>query len=60
VLAGYSTVVFEVKKGAREEYKRKIPFKFEGQLSPFFERFFIFGGPGGIRHKKLQNLDPMY
>jgi hypothetical protein len=26
-------------------------------LSPFFERFFILGGPRGTRQKKLQNLD---
>jgi hypothetical protein len=24
-------------------------------LGPFFERFFILGGPGGIREKNLQN-----
>jgi hypothetical protein len=24
-------------------------------LSPFFERFFILGGPGGIRQKNLHN-----
>jgi hypothetical protein len=28
-------------------------------LGPFFERFFILGGPRGTRQKKLQNLDPM-
>jgi hypothetical protein len=27
-------------------------------LGPFFERFFILGGPRGTRQKKLQNLDP--
>ena len=26
-------------------------------LGPFFERFFILGGPRGTRQKKLQNLD---
>jgi hypothetical protein len=26
-------------------------------LGPFFERFFILGGPGGTRQKKLQNWD---
>jgi hypothetical protein len=29
-------------------------------LGPFFERFFIFGGPRGTRQKKLQNLDSVY
>src|ERR671914_2004689 len=28
-------------------------------LSPFFERFFILGGPRGTRQKKLQNWDSM-
>jgi hypothetical protein len=27
-------------------------------LGPFFERFFILGGPRGTRWKKLQSLDP--
>jgi hypothetical protein len=27
--------------------------------SNFFERFFILGGLGGTRQKKLQNLDPI-
>jgi hypothetical protein len=50
-------VVFEVKKEEREGYKRKIPFRFKEQLSPLFEHFFIFSGPRGTRHKKLQDLD---
>jgi hypothetical protein len=29
-------------------------------LGPFFERFFILGGPRGTRQKKLQNSDPMH
>jgi hypothetical protein len=28
-------------------------------LSPFFERFFILGGPRGTRQKKLHDLDPI-
>jgi hypothetical protein len=28
-------------------------------VCPFFERFFILGGPRGTRQKKLENLDPM-
>jgi hypothetical protein len=27
------------------------------ELSPFFQRFFILGGPRGTQQKKLQNLD---
>jgi hypothetical protein len=28
-------------------------------LGPFFERFFILGGPRGFLQKKLQDLDSM-
>jgi hypothetical protein len=28
-------------------------------LGPFFEHFFILGGPRGTRQNKLQNLDSM-
>jgi hypothetical protein len=28
-------------------------------LGPFFERFFILGGPRGTRQKKLQKMDSM-
>jgi len=28
-------------------------------LSPLFERFFVLGGPGGIRQKKFQNLESL-
>jgi hypothetical protein len=28
-------------------------------MGPFFELFFIFSGPRGLRQKKLQNSDPI-
>jgi hypothetical protein len=33
----------------------KNSFESKEQLSPLFERFFIFSGPRGTRQKNLQN-----
>jgi hypothetical protein len=49
VLAGYSMVVFEVKKEEQEEYKRKIPFRFQEQLSLFSECFLFLAGSECLR-----------
>jgi hypothetical protein len=45
----YTPLSIQGDKGIREKNLKKVS-------SPFFERFFILGGPRGFRQKKLQKL----
>ena len=40
-------------------YKVAEEDSFLDSMGPFFQRFFILGGPRGFRQKKLQRMDSM-